>query len=411
VIDFAALAAEDRRDPLAPRRDEFLLPADVVYLDGNSLGPLTRRAAERVGEVMLEQWGESLIRSWNEHGWIELPRRAGAKIARLIGAAPDEVVVADSTSVNLFKVAAAALRARPDRRVIVSEAGNFPTDLYTLEGLMDLLGPGYELRRVEREQLGSALTSEVAALCLTHVDFRTGARHDLSGLTAAAHTVGALAIWDLAHSAGALPVQLGAADADLAVGCGYKYLNGGPGAPAFVFAARRLQEELRSPLQGWLGHAAPFEFAGHYRPAPGIDRFQNGTPPILALAALDAALEVWDGLEMTSVRAKSMALTSRFVELVEAECAGLGLRLASPRNPEERGSQVSFAHPEAYAVMQALIARGVIGDFRAPDLLRFGFAPLYVGFEDVGRAVAALHEVLATEEWRQERWQRRATVT
>ncbi|MDX2000397.1 MAG: kynureninase [Thermoanaerobaculia bacterium] len=411
MIDFATLAAEDRRDPLAPRRDEFLLPAGVVYLDGNSLGPLTRRAAERVGEVMLEQWGESLIRSWNEHGWIELPRRAGAKIARLIGAAPDEVVVADSTSVNLFKVAAAALRARPGRRVIVSEAGNFPTDLYTLEGLLDLLGPGFELRRVEREEIGAALTSEVAALCLTHVDFRTGARHDLAGLTAAAHHVGALAIWDLAHSAGALPVELGVADADLAVGCGYKYLNGGPGAPAFVFAARRLQEELRSPLQGWLGHAAPFEFAGHYRPAPGIDRFQNGTPPVLALAALDAALEVWDGLEMTAVRAKSMALTSRFIELVEAVCAGLGLRLASPRNPEERGSQVSFAHPEAYAVMQALIARGVIGDFRAPDLLRFGFAPLYVGFEDVGRAVAALQEVLATEEWRQERWQQRATVT
>jgi kynureninase len=411
VIDFAALAAEDRCDPLASQRDEFLLPAGVVYLDGNSLGPLTRRAAERVGAVMLEQWGESLIRSWNEHGWIELPRRAGAKIARLIGAAPDEVVVADSTSANLFKVAAAALRARPDRRVIVSEAGNFPTDLYTLEGLLDLLGPGYELRRVEREQLGSALTSEVAALCLTHVDFRTGARHDLAGLTAAAHKVGALAIWDLAHSAGALPVELGAADADLAVGCGYKYLNGGPGAPAFVFAARRLQEELRCPLQGWLGHAAPFEFAGHYRPAPGIDRFQNGTPPILALAALDAALEVWDGLEMTVVRAKSMALTSRFVALVETECAGLGLCLASPRNPAGRGSQVSFAHPEAYAVMQALIARGVIGDFRAPDLLRFGFAPLYVGFEDVGRAVAALREVLATEEWRQEQWQRRATVT
>lgn len=398
MIDWQLLDELDRRDPLAGLRDEFLLPAQLIYLDGNSLGPLTKKAAERVGAVVLGEWGESLIRSWNDHGWLELPRRAGAKIARLIGAEVDEVVTADSTSVNLFKVAAAAFRARPGRRVIVSEAGNFPTDLYTLQGLIDLLGPGYELRVVERTELRAALGPEVAALCLTHVNFRTGALHDLPGLTAAAHQAGALAIWDLAHSAGAVPVGLDAAGADLAIGCGYKYLNGGPGAPAFVFAARALQEELRSPLQGWLGHAAPFEFASDYRPAPGIDRFQNGTPPILALAALDAALDLWDGVAIEAVRAKSQALTEVFIERVEAECAGLGLALASPRDPAQRGSQVSFAHPHAYAVMQALIARGVVGDFRTPDLLRFGFSPLYLSFREVGRAVEILREVLVQEE-------------
>jgi kynureninase len=411
MIDFTALAEADARDPLAGLRDEFLLPEGLVYLDGNSLGPLTRRAAERVGEVVLGEWGESLIRSWNVHGWIDLPRRAGAKIARLIGAEADEVVTADSTSVNLFKVAAAALRARPGRRVIVSEAGNFPTDLYTLAGLVELLGPGFELRRVAAEDLPGALGPDVAALCLTHVNFRSGALHDLPGLTAAAHRAGALAIWDLAHSAGAVPVGLGAAGADLAIGCGYKYLNGGPGAPAFVFAARALQAELRSPLQGWLGHASPFDFDPEYRPAAGIDRFQNGTPPILALAALDAALDVWDRVEIAAVRQKSIALTSRFIELVEQECAGLGLGLVSPRDPAARGSQVSFAHPAAYAVMQALIARNVVGDFRAPDLLRFGFAPLYLTFQDVGRAVAALRDVLVSGEWQREEWQDKAAVT
>lgn len=412
----ADLDALDRDDPLARFRDRFVLPPGVIYLDGNSLGALPRSVPERVREVVEAEWGQDLIRSWNRHGWIDLPRRAGAKIARLIGAAPEEVVVADSTSVDLFKLLAAALERTGDRRVIVSEAGNFPTDLYVVQGLARAVealgGRRLELRTVgRRDELGSALGDDVAVVLLTQVDYRTGELWDLAETTRRIHRAGALALWDLAHSAGAVPVDLEGAGADLAVGCGYKFLNGGPGAPAFLYVARRHQEALRSPLQGWLGHEAPFAFEPEYRPAPGIARFLAGTPPVLSMAALDAALDAFDGVEMAAVRAKSVALGDLFLDLVEHECAGLGIEPACPRDGVRRGSQVSFRHPEGYAVVQALIARGVIGDFREPDVLRFGLAPLYLRYADVGDAVQHLRKVLEGREWDRPELKARAAVT
>lgn len=410
------LAALDRADPLAPLRERFLLPPGVIYLDGNSLGPLPRSVPERVRAVVEGEWGRDLIRSWNLHGWIDLPARVGAKIARLIGAAPDEVVVADSTSVDLFKLLAAALERSPERRVVISEAGNFPTDLYVVQGLARTVaafgGRRVELRTLRhREELPDALGDDVAVVLLTQVDYRTGELWDLAETTRRIHGAGALALWDLAHSAGAVPVDLEAAGADLAVGCGYKFLNGGPGAPAFLYVARRHQEVLRSPVQGWLGHDAPFAFEAEYRPAPGVARFQAGTPPILAMAALDAALDAFEGVDAGRLREKSVALGDLFLELVETECAGLGLEPACPRDGSRRGSQVSFRHPEGYAVVQALIARGVIGDFREPDVLRFGLAPLYLRYEDVGEAVRHLREVLETRAWDREEFRTRALVT
>ena len=408
------LAELDRRDPLARFRSEFDLPAGVVYLDGNSLGPPPRRVLERLAEVARREWGEDLIRSWNVHGWIDLPRRAGDKIARLIGARPGEVVVADSTSIDLFKVVAAALELRPGRRVIVSEERNFPTDLYMLQGLARLLGrpeDPVELRYARREALGEALGDDVAVVALTQVDYRSGHLLDLAATTAAIHDAGALAVWDLAHSAGAVPVDLEGAQADFAVGCGYKYLNGGPGAPAFLYVAGRHQEAARSPLQGWMGHAAPFAFEREYRPAPGVERFLCGTPPVLSLAALDAALDLWREVDLAALREKSAALGDLFLELVAAECAGHGLEPACPLDAARRGSQVSLRHPEGYAIVQALIARGVIGDFREPDVLRFGFAPLYLGYAEIGDAVRHLREVMARREWDRPEHRERAAVT
>jgi kynureninase len=410
-LDRAVALARDADDPLAPFRDRFALPEGVIYLDGNSLGPLPKATPARLAAVAEAEWGRDLIRSWNAHSWIDLPRRVGDKIARLIGAREGEVVVADSTSVNLFKLMAAALRLRPERRTILSEAGNFPTDLYMAQGLAALLGKGHELRLVEAEAIPAALGPDVALLFLTEVDYRSGRRHDMAALTRRAHEAGALALWDLAHSAGALPVALDACEADLAVGCGYKYLNGGPGAPAFLYVAERLQAEFRSPLAGWLGHAAPFAFETEYRPAPGIARAICGTPPILSLAALEVGVDIALAADLALVRRKSEALTQLFIDLVEQDCAGLGLRLASPAEPERRGSQVSYAHQEGYAVMQALIARGVIGDFRAPDLLRFGFAPLYTRFADVFDAVGILRDILATAAWDRPEFKQRAAVT
>ncbi len=405
----------DRADPLAALRDRFVLPAGVVYLDGNSLGPLPKAAAERVRRVVEEEWGEDLVRSWNLHGWIDLPRRAGDKIAPLVGAEPGEVVVTDSTSVDLFKLAAAALELRPGRRTIVSERANFPTDLYVLDGLARLLGRGHELRALDRdpirEELLGAVGDDVALVVLTQVDYRSGALWDLAATTHAIHERGALVLWDLCHSAGALPIDLSGAGADLAVGCGYKYLNGGPGAPAFLYAARRHQEALRTPIQGWLGHASPFAFEPGYRPAPGIGRFLGGTPPVLALAALDAALDLFAGVDLAQVRAKSVALGELFLERVETRCAGLGLELACPRDGSARGSQVSLRHPEGYAVVQALIARGVIGDFRVPDVMRFGLAPLYLRYADVWDAVEHLAEVLEGQEWDRPGFRRPSKVT
>ncbi len=402
--------ALDAADELAFLREEFALPRGVVYLDGNSLGALPRAAALRVRDVVEREWGDGLIRSWNTHGWIDLPARVAALLAPLVGAAPSEVAVADSTSVNLFKLLAGALRLRPGRKVILSEAENFPTDLYVAQGLASLL-EGVTLRLVPRAGLAEALDAGVAVLMLTHVDFRTGALHDMTEWTRAAHRAGALALWDLAHSAGALPVDLAGCEADLAVGCGYKYLNGGPGAPAFAFVARRHHEAFETPLTGWMGHAEPFAFDPRYRPAPGIARLLCGTPPVLSLAALEYGIETIARAGVARLRRKSMALTDLFVRLVEQECPGSCLTLASPREAERRGSQVALRHPEGYAIVQALIAREVIADFRTPDVLRFGFAPAYLRFGDVWDAVAALRAVMERREWERPEHRARARVT
>jgi kynureninase len=410
AISRAQLAALDDADPLAPFRDRFAMPEAVIYLDGNSLGALPKATPTRIAQVIAAEWGESLIRAWNQHGWMDLPRRIGDKIARLIGAPPGTVVAGDSTSVNLFKLLAVALTLRPERRVIVSERSNFPTDLYIAEGLAALLGRGHRLVLVEPEEIVSALDGNAAIMMLTHVNYRTGLMHDMAALTAAAHAAGAIALWDLAHSAGAVPLDLTAADADLAVGCGYKYLNGGPGAPAFLYVPERLQPGLAMPLTGWLGHAAPFAFETGFRPAEGITRAIVGTPPILSLAALEIGVDLALEAPMALVREKSLAQTRLLAELAAQEC-GPALTLVSPREDFRRGSQVCFSHPEGYAIMQALIARGVIGDFRAPDILRFGVTPLTLRYIDLWDAVAVLRAVLEEESWRNARFRTRLAVT
>jgi kynureninase len=405
------LAALDAMDPLRGYRDRFALPEGVIYLDGNSLGPLPKAVKARLAQVIEAQWGRDLIKSWNAHGWVNLPQTVGDKIARLIDAEAGEVIVADSTSINLFKLLTGALPLRPDRRVIVSDTENFPTDLYIAQGLMDLLAGQYELRCVKMQELPAAIDEATALVMLTEVDYRSGARYDMAAITALAHTHGALMLWDLAHSAGAFSVELNGCNVDLAVGCGYKYLNGGPGAPAFLFVARRHQQAMRPVLSGWFGHAEPFEFNPNYTPAGDLRRMLCGTPPVLSLAALDCALDVYAGLNLEEVRRKSLALGKTFIDLVEHYCAGFGLTLVSPREAAERGSQVCFSHPHAYPVMQALIERGVIGDFRAPNILRFGLAPLYQRYVDVCDAVVRFKEVLASEAWRDPRYDRRNGVT
>ena len=410
-LDRATVADMDRADPLAEWRDRFTLPDGVVYLDGNSLGPLPRGTAERLQQAVTGEWGEGLIRSWNDAGWIDLPRRVGDKIARLVGGRPGEVVVADSTSVNLFKVLSAAVKLNPDRRVVLSERENFPTDLYIAQGLIQLLGGGHELRLVEPDEVGAALDDETAVLMLTHVNYRTGRMHDLAALTAEAHAHGALVLWDLAHSAGAVPVDLTAAGADFAVGCGYKYLNGGPGAPAFVYVAERHQPRFSQPLSGWLGHAQPFEFSPVYRPAEGIARYLCGTQPVLSMTALECGVDSVLDADMALLRRKSLALSDLFIRLVEERCPDAGLELVTPREHARRGSQVCLRHAEGYPIMQALISRGVIGDFRAPDILRFGLAPLYLRYVDVWDAVAHLADILATRAWDQPEFKQRAAVT
>ncbi|MBA3812811.1 MAG: kynureninase [Caulobacteraceae bacterium] len=405
------LARLDAADPLAALRDAFDLPAGVIYLDGNSLGALPRATAARVADVVTRQWGEGLIRSWNTNGWIEAPMRVGAKIAPLIGAAPHEVVVADSTSVNLFKLVAGALTVRPGRATILTERGNFPTDLYMLQGIEALFRGAVRLKAVAADDLPAAIDADVAAVVLTHVHYKSARRWPMGAITRLAHGRGALTVWDLSHSAGALAVDLNGAGADLAVGCGYKYLNGGPGAPAFAFVAERHQAALRSPLSGWMGHAEPFAFSDAYVAAPGIRRQLCGTPAILGLAALEAGVDLFAKVDMTALEAKALALGDRFIDLVEARCGFAGMRLASPREAAARGSHVAFAHRQAYAIMQALIARGVIGDFRAPDLLRFGFAPLYLRFVDVWDAVTIMREVLESRDYEHERFGAFSAVT
>ena len=396
-----AAAELDRADPLRRHRHRFTLPEGVLYLDGNSLGALPAHTPERIARLVEQEWGEGLIRSWNDAGWYDLPRVLGDRLAPLVGAAAGQTVVCDSTSVNLFKVLTAALRLRPERRVVVAEQGSFPTDLYLTEGA----APGRERRLLSGDrdtlaELDQLLDQDVAVVLLSHVDYRTGRLHDMAAVTDLVHRHGALVVWDLCHSAGALPVQLDACDADFAVGCSYKYLNGGPGSPAFLYAAARHHDAARQPLTGWFGHADPFAFEPGYRPAPGIGRFLTGTPPLLSLAGLQAALDVWDDVDLAALRTKSLALTSLFLQLT----APLGLPSLTPAAERERGSQVSLRHPHAYAVMQALIERGVIGDFRAPDVLRFGFTPLYLGHAEVWDAAEALREVLASGVWREPRF-------
>ena len=399
----------DADDPVGHARDRFVLPEGLVYLDGNSLGALPAAVPDVVRDVVERQWGRDLITSWNVNDWWDAPRRVGARIAGLVGAGADEVLVADSTSSNLFKLLVAAARMRPGRDILVVEPGNFPADLYVVESVSELLG--LRVVRVEPAEAGAVLDEGVAAVCFSQVDYRTGRAHDMVGVTRAAHDVGALMVWDLSHSAGALPVDLGGANVDMAVGCTYKYLNGGPGAPAYVMVAQRHQSAVRSPLTGWTGHARPFAMEGSYQPAPGIDRMRNGTPPLLSLLALEAALGAFDGVTMAEVRAKSLSLTGLFLELADAVLAPLGFTAVTPRAAAERGSQVSLQHESAYAVVQALIARGVVGDFRAPDLVRLGFAPLYVRHADVVRAVEQLAEVVTAGEQRDPRFAVRTTVT
>jgi kynureninase len=398
----------DESDPLAFARGRFSLPAGVIYLDGNSLGALPRAAPAALAATAERQWGEDLIASWNKHGWIDWPTRIAAKLAPIVGARPNELLIADSTSVCLFKLLAAAVRARPGRGAMLSQNANFPTDLYVAQGLAEMLG--FKLKAVPPEQVLGAIDRDIAVVTTTHVDYRSGAIHDMRAINDAAHTAGALTVWDLSHSAGAIEIDLDNAGCDLAVGCGYKYLNGGPGAPAFIYVTERLQDELTNPLQGWMGHAEPFAFVDDYRPSEGIIRFLTGTPSILAMAALEAGLETFDGIAMTDVAAKSRGLSELFVSEVETRC-GDEVRLASPSDPAQRGSHVVFAHPEGYAVMQALIASGVIGDFRAPDLMRFGFTPLYNGYADMVRAAEILAAILKSREWDQPRFRTRAKVT
>ena len=398
----------DAADPLAFARERFSLPEGVIYLDGNSLGALPVATAERLAQVTTRQWGEDLIGSWNKHDWIDAPMRVAAKLAPIVGANPNELLIADSTSVCLFKLLAAAVQARPGRKTILTQKRNFPTDLYVAQGLAEMLG--LTLKAVPAEEVMGAIDADTAVVTLTHVDYRGASIHDMAATNAAAHAAGAVTVWDLSHSAGAIALDLNGTGSDLAVGCGYKYLNGGPGAPAFLYVAERLQDELRSPLQGWMGHADPFAFDDDYRPASGILKFLTGTPSILALAALDAGLATFDGIAMADVEAKARALSQLFIDEVETRC-GTEVRLASPRDPAARASHIVFAHPDGYAVMQALIARGVIGDFRAPDLMRFGFTPLYTRFEDAWRAAEILGEILQSREWDQPRFKQRAKVT
>jgi kynureninase len=406
-VSLAEARALDAGDPIAGYRGLFALPPGVVYLDGNSLGALPLGTASRLGEVIRKEWGEGLVRSWNSADWIGLPRKIGAMIAPLIGARADEVIACDSTSVNLYKVIAAALMMRPGRKIVLSEPGNFPTDLYMIAGL-EAQGLA-EMRLAAPDQLEAALDADVALLLLTHVHYKTGAMHDMARLTRAAHDAGALVLWDLSHSAGAVPVDLNGCEADLAVGCGYKYFNGGPGAPAFAFVAERHQDALQQPLTGWMSHAAPFAFADDYAPAAGIDRLLAGTPPILGMAALEEGVRIIAEIGIERLVAKSRAL-SEFLAAAVAETAP-GLPSVSPADPEQRGSQLSYRHPEAYAVSQALIARGVIPDFRDPDVLRLGLAPAYLRFEDCWHAAQALGEVLASGEWQREEFKQRAAVT
>lgn len=390
-------------------KEMFHLPEGMIYLDGNSLGPLPKAACDHVSDMMRNQWGEMLITGWNKAGWMALSTEIGDRVAELIGAPKGSVMMGDTLSLKVYQALAAALQLNPKRRVILSDNGNFPSDLYMADGLLRMLGPDYELRAVDPEDVENAMDEDVAVLMLTEVDYRTGRLHDMKGLTKLAHEKGIVTVWDLAHTAGATPVDLTGANADFAVGCTYKYLNGGPGAPAFIYVSPRLIEQVRPALSGWLGHEAPFAFDLDYRPGEGIERMRVGTPPVIALKSLEAALDVWDMVDIHEVRETSIKLCDLFISEVEARCPAL--KLASPRNGAARGSQVSFRFDEGFAAMQALIARGVIGDFRAPDIMRFGFTPLYIDEGDVRRAVDILEDVITNNLWDDPAYKIRGRVT
>ncbi len=409
-------AQRDADDPLRHARERFDLPEGIIYLDGNSLGALPRATADKVAAAIGAQWGRDLIKSWNMHQWVDLPQRVGARIARLLGAGEDEVIVADSTSVNIFKLLTGVLHLNdlhgdPQRRVIVSEIGNFPSDLYIAQGINTLLGDRYELRLVESHQLETALDKTVAAALITQVDYCSGHLHDMAKLNAVAREADTHIVWDLSHSAGAVPLALNDSGAKLATGCGYKYLNGGPGAPAYLYVAKSLQANFPASLSGWFGHKAPFAFVPDYTPAPGIERFLCGTPSVLATLALDCGVATFNGIAMPDVREKSLALADFFWALMDQHCSEFRFQCIAPRAHVERGSQLSFAHEDAYAVMQAIIDRGVIGDFRQPNLMRFGFTPLYTRFVDIWDAVIIIRDVMLSEAWRDAKYQQRNTVT
>ena len=393
----------------AATKAQFHLPAGMIYLDGNSLGPLPKTAAARVAQTVTAEWGEMLITGWNKAGWMDMPLAVGDRIARLIGAEPGHVVMGDTLSIKVYQALASCLELNPTRRVILSDTGNFPSDLYMAEGLCRTLGQGYTLKTVAPEDVLDAIDDTVAVTMITEVDYRTGRKHDMAAITARAHQHGALAIWDLAHSAGAFQVELAKCRADFAVGCTYKYLNSGPGGPAFIYVAPRHADTARPALSGWQGHAAPFAFDLDYRPATGAERMRVGTPPILQLAALEASLDIWDAVDMTALRTVSLALSDRYIAGIEAACPTL--TLATPRDHAMRGSQVSFRHAQGYAIMQAMIARGVIGDFRAPDIIRCGFTPLFIDANDVDRAVAIIADIMQNNLWDRPEYKTRAKVT
>ncbi|MEM6306685.1 MAG: kynureninase [Pseudomonadota bacterium] len=391
------------------RKDQFHLPDGVIYMDGNSLGPLVRGVAPRVAQVVTDEWGGQLIRGWNDCGWMDQPARVGDRVARLIGAAPGSVTMGDTLSIKVFQALAAALAMTPDRRVILSDTGNFPSDLYMAQGLIALKNAGYELRTVAPEQVVDAIDAATACVLLTEVDYRTGRRHDMAQITQTAHGAGAIMVWDLAHSAGAVDVDVATCQCEFAVGCTYKYLNGGPGAPAFIYVRPDLVGQVEPALAGWLGHDAPFAFDPDYRPAPGVGRLRVGTPPVLQMAALEAALDVWDDVDMADIRAASLQLSDRFITGVTARCPDL--QVITPRDPAQRGSQVSFVYDQGYAAMQAVIDRGVIGDFRAPNVMRFGITPLYLDHTDIDTAADVIANVITQRLWDNPKYQSRKAVT
>lgn len=412
IPDPAAVEAMDAADPLRSMRDRFILPEGVIYLDGNSLGAASHAAFSELQVAASKEWAQDLIRAWNTAGWFDMPTELGDRIGRLIGAAPGQTVVCDTTSTNIYKVLHSALALRPDRSVIVAEGSSFPTDLYMAEGVASTrAGAVLRLEGVDAPSIEELIDENVAVVLVNHVNYKSGELRDMAALTKKAHAAGSLIVWDLCHTAGALPVDLDGANVDFAVGCTYKYINGGPGSPAFIYAATRHLADVRQPLSGWWGHARPFAFEQSYAAGAGIRRFLCGTQPILTMRALKGALDVWDDVDMTALRKKSIALTDLFIQLVEAKCDAYGLKLESPRDGTKRGSQVSFEHENAYAIMQALIARGVIGDFRAPATVRFGFTPLYVGYKDVWQAVEVLEDILRTGAWQDERFAVKSAVT